>query len=124
MDLLYKEETYRIRGAAFEVYGEMGNGYLESVYQECMEKELRRSGIPFVAQPELTITYKEEVLDQTYKPDLICFGCVLVELKAVKELANDHKAQTINYLKATGLKVALLINFGHFPGVEIERLAY
>ncbi len=109
------------RGAAFEVYKEMSNGYVEPVYQEYMEKECRLSGIPFVAQPELALRYKGDPLEQTYRPDLVCFDAIIVELKAVKELADEDRAQVLNYLKSSGLRLGLLINFGHHPGVEIER---
>ena len=102
--ILFKEESYALQGAIFEVYREMGCGFLESVYQECLEKELSKRGIPFVTQQELQLTYKGEPLQQTYRPDLICYGQIIVELKAVKDIAPEHKAQVINYLKATGMK--------------------
>jgi len=122
--LKYEEESYRIRGAIFEVYREMGCGFLEAVYQECLEKELRKAGVPFVAQQELVLYYKGEALNQTYKPDVICFGKIIVELKAVKELCNEHRAQVHNYLKASGHELGFLVNFGHYPKVEIERIAF
>ncbi|MDT8376076.1 MAG: GxxExxY protein [Mariprofundaceae bacterium] len=120
-ELLFEEESFAIRGAVFEVYREMGGGFLESVYQECLEKELTAKGIPFVSQPELALTYKGESLRQTYRPDLICYDQIIVELKAVKELAPEHKAQVINYLNATRLKLGLLVNFGSHPKAQIER---
>ncbi|MFH1009129.1 MAG: GxxExxY protein [Candidatus Latescibacterota bacterium] len=119
--LIFEEESYQIRGAVFEVYREMGCGFLEAVYQECLEKELHHSKIPFVPQLELILHYKGERLNQIYKPDFICFDCIIVEIKAVKELANEHRAQVHNYLKATGMKLAFLVNFGHYPKAEIER---
>jgi GxxExxY protein len=121
MELIFKEEAYAIQGAVFEVYREMGSGFLEAVYQECMEKELRLRGIPFTAQQKLNLTYKGEPLLQTYEPDLICYGKIIVELKAAKAVAPEHRAQILNYLKATDLRLGLLINFGHYPKVEIER---
>ena len=121
--LIFEQESYQIRGAAFEVYKEMGHGFLESVYQECMEKELARSHVPFLAQPELSLSYKGEKLEQTYKPDMICFDKIVVELKAVSELLPKHEAQLINYLQATGMKLGFLINFGSHPSVKIERRA-
>ena len=121
-DLKYEEESYRIRGAIFEVYREMGCGFLESVYQECLEKEFGKQEIPFVSQRELILQYKGDHLEQTFKPDFICFEQIIVEIKAVKELANEHRAQVHNYLKATGLELGLLVNFGHYPKVEIERI--
>ncbi len=120
--LLYEEETFAIRGAAFEVYREMGSGFLEAVYQECLEKELQSRNIPYQAQQELRLTYKGACLSQTYKPDLICFGKIIVEIKAVKEIAPEHKAQLLNYLKASQLKLGLLINFGSHPKAQIERI--
>jgi GxxExxY protein len=123
MSLIFEEETYAIRGALFEVYKEMGSGFLEAVYQEYLEKELHKSGIPFIAQPELQLMYKSEPLQQTYKPDFICYDQIILELKAVTEIAPEHKAQVINYLKATNLKLGLLINFGSHPKVQVERFA-
>jgi GxxExxY protein len=121
--ILFKEEVYAIQGAIFEVYREMGCGFLEAVYQECLEKELRLRGIPFVAQQELKLSYKGEALEQTYKPDIICYGQIILELKAVKAIAPEHQAQILNYLKATGHRLGLIINFGHHPKVEIARFA-
>ena len=121
-ELIFEEESYRIRGAVFEVYREMGCGFLEPVYQECLEKELYHSKVPFVPQRELILHYKGDRLNQTYKPDFICFDCIIVEIKAVKELANEHRAQVYNYLKATSMKLGFLVNFGHYPKVEIERI--
>ena len=121
--LLFKDEVYAIQGAVFEVYREMGSGFLEPVYQECLEKELRLRGLPFVAQQELKLSYKGETLQQTYKPDMICYGQIILELKAVKTIAPEHQAQILNYLKATGLRLGLIVNFGHHPKVEIQRLA-
>ena len=120
--LIYEEQTYAIRGAVFAVYKEMGCGFLEAVYQECLEKELASRGVPFVAQPELGLLYKGERLVQTYKPDLICFDKIIVELKALKDLAPEHRAQLLNYLKASELTLGLLINFGSCPKVQIERI--
>lgn len=121
MKLMFEAETFAIRGAVFEVYKEMGSGFLEAVYQECLEKELAQRGIPFVAQPELRLTYKSEILQQTYKPDFICYEEIILELKAVKDIAPEHKAQILNYLKATNLKLGLLINFGSHPKAQVER---
>ncbi|MFA5624798.1 MAG: GxxExxY protein [Bradymonadales bacterium] len=120
--VFFKKECYEIQGAVFDVYREMGSGFLESVYQECLEKELRKRRIPFVAHLELELTYKGEPLQQTYKPDLICYGQIIVELKAVKDIAALHKAQMLNYLNATGMKLGLLVNFGAYPKATITRL--
>ena len=120
--LLLEDESYAIRGAVFEVYREMGCGFLEAVYQECMEKELTKQGISFEAQKELSLAYKGEPLKQIYKPDLVCHGKIIVELKALKTTAPEHRAQVLNYLKATGIRVGLLVNFGSYPKATIERL--
>ncbi|MBI5185888.1 MAG: GxxExxY protein [Nitrospinae bacterium] len=120
--ILFKEECFAIQGAVFEVYREMGCGFLEAVYQECLEKEFCRQNIPFISQKELNLFYKGEQLRQIYKPDIICYGKIIVELKAAKEIASEHKAQIFNYLKATGLKLGLIVNFGHYPKAQVERI--
>jgi len=101
---------------------EMGCGFLEAVYQECLERELTSRGVPYIAQPELRLKYRGEWLAQTYKPDLICFGEIILELKAQKELGPEHIAQLFNYLSASKLRLGLLINFGAHPSVQIERI--
>ena len=120
--LILEDETYAIRGAVFEVYREMGCGFLEAVHQECMEKELGKQRIPFEAQKDLSLRYKDEPLNQAYKPDLICYDEILVELKAVKNTTPKHHAQVINYLKAANLHLGLLVNFGAYPKATIQRL--
>ena len=121
MDIPLKDEVYQIMGAAFEVYNEKGHGFVEPVYQECMEIELRTRSIPFESQKELTLFYHGQRLQQTYIPDLVCFDQILVELKAVKDFADEHRAQLLNYLKASRMKVGLLVNFGQHTGVQWER---
>ena len=121
-ELLFKEETYRIRGACCEVSKEKGCGFVEPVYQECMEFELSLQGIEYVAQPRLQLEYKGQPLKSEYIPDLICFETIIVELKAVSELTAEHRAQVHNYLKATGHRLGLLVNLGHHPRIEIERI--
>jgi GxxExxY protein len=122
MALLFEEETYQVLGACFEVYKDKGCGFLEAVYQECLEIEFGLRGVPFQPQAELMLTYKGRRLKQTYIPDFICFGKIIVEIKAVSQLADEHRAQLHNYLKATGHRVGLLVNFGHCPKVEYERI--
>jgi len=122
MILKYEDESFQIRGAVFEVYREMGCGFLEAVYQECLEKELTHQEVPFKAQEDLRLEYKGDRLNQVYRPDFICFEKIIVEIKAVKELCDEHRAQIHNYLKATGYKLGLLVNFGHYPKAEIERI--
>lgn len=119
--LKFEDESYRIRGAVFEVYREMGCGFLEAVYQECLEKEFTKAKIPFVTQAELTLHYKGERLKQVYKPDFICFEKIIVEIKAVKELTDEHRAQVYNYLRVAKFELGLLINFSHYPKAQIER---
>ena len=119
--LVYPDETYKILGACFEVYKRKGCGFLEPVYQECLGIEFSFQKIPFTAQQELILKYRGQRLKQTYKPDFICFEKIIVEIKAVSHLIDEHRAQLLNYLHATGLKVGLLINFGHHPKIEHER---
>jgi GxxExxY protein len=121
--LIYEDLTYKIRGALFEVYKEKSCGFLEDVYQECLEIELDLQGIEFEAQYPLKLEYKGRSLKKKYIPDFICFGKIIVEIKAVKEITDEHRAQLQNYLKATGYKLGLLVNFGHYPQVQIERIA-
>ncbi len=122
MEIKYKEESYRIMGVCFEVYRSMGCGFLESVYQECLEIELVSQDIPFQPQADLAIRYKGRLLKQTYIPDFLLFDKIVLEIKAVKELANEHRAQVHNYLRATGFRLGLLVTFGHYPQVEYERI--
>jgi GxxExxY protein len=121
-EILYKDESYKIVGACFEVYREKGCGFLEPVYQECMEIELRLQGIPYVPKKPLGLEYKKCPLRSTYEPDFICFDKIVLELKAVTELMDEHRAQVQNYLKATGFKLRLLVNFGHYPKAQVERI--
>jgi GxxExxY protein len=121
-DLIYKDESFKIMGACFEVYNELGCGFLEPVYQECLEIELATQEIPFRAQMELKLRYKDHLLKQVYEPDFVCWEKVIVEIKAVTELADIHRAQLQNYLKATGHRLGLLVNFGSYPKLEWERI--
>jgi GxxExxY protein len=121
-EIVLKDESYIIMGACFEVYKEMGCGFLEPVYQECLEREFASQGIPFRSQDPLNLSYKGQPLDQKYIPDFICFETIIVEIKALKQLAEECRAQVHNYLKSTGCKLGLLVNFGHYPKVEYERI--
>jgi GxxExxY protein len=120
--LLHADETHALLGACFEVYKIKGCGILEAVFQECLELELMDRRIPFESHPTLRLEYKGRILRQVYQPDLVCFGKVIVEIKAVAKLADEHRAQLHNYLHATGLRVGLLVNFGHCPLVQHERI--
>ena len=122
VEILFKDESYQIMGACFEVYKDKGAGFLEPVYQECLEIELKLMGIPFKAKSELELHYKGRLLKQKYIPDFKCYDKIMVELKAVKSLTDEHRAQVHNYLKATGLRLGLLVNFGHYPKIEYERI--
>jgi GxxExxY protein len=122
-NIIHKLESFEIMGACFEVYKENGCGFVESVYQECLEFEFSDRKISFRAQPELALAYKGRPLKSKFKPDFICFDKILVELKAVTALMDEHRAQVQNYLRITKLKLALLVNFGHFPKLEYERIA-
>ena len=122
MELVYKDESYRIIGACFEVYKEMGCGFLEAVYQECLSMEFAGQGIPCQSQCALGLCYKGQPLQQKYVPDFICFDKIVVEIKAVTELTALHRAQLQNYLKATGYKLGFLVDFGHYPKLEYERI--
>ena len=119
--LLHADEVFRIQGAIFEVNKVLGAGFLEAVYQESLALEFASRGVPFAAQPSLTIDYKGTRLRQVYVPDFICYDCVLVELKALGVFAPEHRAQVLNYLKASGLRVGLLVNFGSSAKAQIER---
>jgi GxxExxY protein len=102
MDILYKEESYRIMGACFEVYKDKGSGFVEPVYQECLALEFGYQGIQFAEQMELALTYKGRTLKQTYKPDFVCFKKIIVEIKAVSKLTDEHRAQVHNYQRRKG----------------------
>src|SRR4051812_31396648 len=121
-DLIHAEECYKIIGACFEVYKEKGSGFLEGVFQECLELELGLQRIPYIAQASLPLAYKGYPLKQRYVADVVCFDKVIVELKAVKTLADEHRSQLLNYLNATGHRLGLLVNFGHHPKLEWERI--
>lgn len=121
MEIVFKEKSYKIVGACFEVYKDKGSGFLEAVYQECLEIEFTEQNIPFMAQPRLKLEYKGRLLKQNYIPDFICFDKIIIEIKAVKQLTDELRAQVINYLKATEKELGLLINFGHHPKIEHER---
>ena len=121
-EFIFKDETYQIIGACYEVYREKGCGFVEPVYQECLQIELRLRQIPSLPQKPLPLDYKGCLLTCAYIPDFVCYEKIIVELKAVTELNDEHRAQDQNYLKATRFKVGLLINFGHYPKIQLERI--
>jgi GxxExxY protein len=122
-ELLYREEVFAITGAAMEVYNTLGPGFLEAVYQEALEIELIARRIPFVAQKELRIWYKDRYLNKLYIADVLCFDRVVVELKALDTLSSREESQLLNYLKATRFPVGLLLNFGSSPRLQWKRMA-
>lgn len=122
-NLLFPDEVFRIQGAVFEVYRAIGTGFLEAIYQESLAFEFEERGIPFRSQHLLPAHYKGRRLKQTYAADFICFDRIIIELKAARELAPEHRAQVINYLRMGGLRLGLLVNFGATPKVRIERFA-
>ncbi len=124
MEMILKDEVFQIIGAAIEVHRELGNGFLEAVYQEAMELELASRDISFSSQVPLKILYKGKMLAKEYIPDLLCFDSMIVELKALNKLSGQEEAQIINYLKATGLHVGLLINFGSRGKLEWKKFVY
>ena len=119
--LLYADEAFLIQGAIFEVSRVMGIGFLDPVYQECLAIEFSTRRLPFRSQAVLSMNYKDTLLRQTYVADFICFDKIIVELKAVRESAPAHRAQLMNYMRATGMRLGLLVNFGCAPKARIER---
>jgi len=122
MSIIYKEESYEIIGACFEVYNELGHGFLEGVYQEALELELKNKKVSFEPQKKLEIFYKGKKLNHYYIPDFVCHDKIILEIKAVKSLTEENKAQLFNYLKITGFKLGILVNFGSFPKIEYYRV--
>ncbi len=120
--LLYKDEAYAIVGAAMEVYNHLGNGFLEAVYQEAPAIEFRLRGIPFQEQVPLTICYKGQPLRQHYVADFVAYDKIIIEIKAIQQLGPNEQAQIINYLKASGLRLGLLINFGTPDKLQHKRI--
>jgi len=121
---IFKDQGYKLMGAAFEVYNDRRYGMAEEVYQESLEIELEIRDIPFVAKEELTCFYKGRELKRRYVPDLFVFGSIVVELKAVTQLLPEHEAQLINYLRLTRRPVGYLINFGHKDSLEWKRMIF
>jgi GxxExxY protein len=120
-ELILAEEVYQIMGAAMDVYYQIGRGFLEPVYQEAFQIELGRRGIPFRPQTEATVFYKEQPLNKYYKPGVICFDQIVIELKVCDRLTGVEASQILNYLKATKMRVGLLINFGSRGTLEWKR---
>jgi GxxExxY protein len=123
-ELILKDEVYAIVGAAMEVHTVLGAGFAEAVYQEAMEIEFSQRGIPFERQVPVPVSYKGIELECAYVADFVCYGSVIVEIKAIRELANPDEAQTINYLKATKMRVGVLINFGDPGRLDWNRFVF
>lgn len=119
--VLLKDESYNIIGACMAVHRELGCGFLEPVYQEALEHEFKQRNIPYVREKSLTILYKGHLLDKKYQVDFICYGNIIIELKALQALNSLHDAQLINYLKATNMQLGILVNFGQ-RSLESKRL--
>lgn len=118
-NLFYRDESYKIRGALFAVHNELGCGFLERVYQDALEVEFRLRNIPYEREKSIQVMYKGHPLGEPYRADFVCYGKIIVELKAVEELTSTHRAQVLNYLHATKMKLGLLVNFGEqFSNVE------
>ena len=120
-DFLYREESFAIIGAAMEVHKVLGCGFTEPVYQAALEQEFLLRNIPFEREKTFPVMYKGITLEKTYRVDFLCFGQVIVELKALSGFSDEHKAQVLNYLKASKLKLGLLVNFGR-PSLEYKRI--
>ena len=110
-EILFKDESAKIVGAIFEVHKRLGVGLLEKVYQEALAIELKHRNIPFEREKRFDVYYRDQKLDAQYIADFVCYDKIIVELKAVSELTDVHKAQVRNYLSITGYKLGLLVNF-------------
>ncbi len=121
-ELIYKNESYTIIGACFAVYKDKGCGFLEPVYHECLELELEFQSVPFLSKPPQTLQYRGRTLVQTFSPDFLCYDKIILEIKALSALCDEHRSQLLNYLSASSCKLGLLVNFGHYPRLEYERL--
>jgi GxxExxY protein len=120
-ELVYKNESYTIIGACFEVYKDKGCGFHEPIYHECLEIEFEFQKIPFVSKPPRTLQYRGRTLQQAFYPDFTCYEKIILEIKALSVLCDEHRAQLLNYLSATGYQLGVLVNFGHYPRIEYER---
>lgn len=123
-EILHKEECYRVLGACFAVYKDKGHSFTEAIYHECLEIELEEQRIPFFSKPQMTLSYRGRTLAHTFQPDFLCFEKIILEIKAVTDLAKEHRSQLLNYLHAADLDLGLLVNFGHHPKIQHERLLH
>lgn len=121
-ELFYEEQSYAIIGACMAVYKDKGCGFLEPVYHECLAIEFEFRGIPSLSKPPQTLRYRERTLVQTFSPDFLCYEKIILEIKPASSLVDEYRAQILNYLSATVCNLGLLVNFGHYPRLEYERL--
>jgi GxxExxY protein len=122
-ELIFKEECYQIIGSCMRVHSDKGNGFLEAVYQECLELDFELEEISFISQAPLKLEYRGRELKQRYKPDFFVFDEIVLEIKAVSKLTDEHRSQVLNYLAATGYELGLLVNFGAYGQLEWQRIA-
>jgi len=122
IEIVFKQERFDINSCIYAVNRKLGIGFLEAVYQEALEIELRRKKIPFVAQSELKILYDGIPLSNKYIADIVCYDNIIIELKTVSKINNQHRAQLMNYLAATGFNLGLLVNFNSYPKADIIRI--
>lgn len=118
---MYEQEGYELMGAAFEVYNQLGYGMAEEVYQQCLEIEFEIRDIPYLTKHQLTLIYKGRQIEKKYIPDFFVRNAIAVELKAAKELSEDHQAQLFNYMRIANQPVGYLINFGKKNGLDWKR---
>jgi GxxExxY protein len=121
--LIYRDESYAIIGACFNVYKDKGSGFTEPIYHECLEIEFEALKLPFQSQPQLPLEYRGRLLKHRFQPDFICYDKIIVEIKATSAICDENRSQSLNYLQATGYQLALLVNFGAYPRLQYERLA-
>ena len=122
--IIYSDESYAIMGACFNVHNDKGCGFTEPIYQECLEIELRHLGVPFVAQSEMKLIYRGQTLEHTFRPAFVCYDKIILEIKAVSDLVDEHRAQVLNYLSASALQLGLLVNFAAHPKLKSERIPF
>jgi len=119
--IIYPDESFQIMKACFEVYKSIGCGFTEAIYQECLQIEFEYLKIPYREKPELTLVYRQKTLLHHFIPDYVYFEKIIIELKAITNITDEHRSQILNYLNATGMKLGILVNFGHYSKLEYER---
>ncbi len=118
------EKMYKIIGVAMHLYNELGYGYAEPIYQECLSILCTEEGVPWEREKELTMIFHNKPLEKRYKADFVCYGDILIEIKSVSELTNDHRSQLFNYLRITGIKAGILFNFGNPQRLISEKYIF